>query len=127
MIATTPKIETAMSVHDMATEQGIEMTNEKARVIANALIIISADLGLTVTDKKYRTTKDNPDYESQLLDRHSMAISDEIKLPALKKRISQSYNVKAFDRSLVYQFLQLSIILENTPETTTRTVAGFVL
>ena len=111
MIATTSKIETAMSVHDMATEQGIEMTNEQARVIANALILISADLGLNVTDKKYRTTKDNPDYESQLLDRHSMAISDEVKLPALKKRISQSYNVKAFDRSLVYHFLQLCIVL----------------
>ena len=114
MIATT-STKTAMSVHDMAEDQQVEMTNEKARVIANALIIISADLGLAVTDKKYRTTKDNPDYESQLLDRHSMAISDEVKLPALKKRISQSYNVKAFDRSLVYQFLQLSIILDNTP------------
>ena len=110
MIATTPT-KTAMSVHDMAEDQQIEMTNEQARVIANALILISADLSLPVTDKKYRTTKDNPDYESQLLDRHSLDISDEVKLPVLKKRISQSYNVKAFDRSLVYHFLQLCIVL----------------
>lgn len=110
MTVTTP-IKTDLSVHDMADEQGIYMTHEQARVIANALILISADQGLPVSEKKYRTTKDNPDYESQLLDRHSMDISDEVRLPALKKRISQSYNVKAFDRSLVYHFLQLCIVL----------------
>ena len=100
-----------ISVHEMAHETGMSVTAEQARVIANALILISSDLNLPVGDKSHRTTKDNPDYERQFLERSWLDLEEMMKLPVLKKRISQSYKVKCFDRSMLYYFTQLCIVL----------------
>lgn len=113
MLTLTPETptESFVSVHDMAEELDIELTSEQSRVVALALTLISSDLGLPVGDKKYRVTKDNTDYEQQLADRQHLSIEEQAQLPALKKRVSQSYTVKSFDRSMIYHFNQLCIVL----------------
>lgn len=85
-----------LTVHEIALFEELELTNEQARLISNALSMISESLDLPTGTKKHRTSHDNPSYNGTT---------------NCKKRITQSYNIRSFDPSLIYHFTQLAIIL----------------
>ena len=95
----------------MAVGIGIELTSEQARVISNALVLVSENLDLPVYEKRHRTVRDNPGYERQKAERLALPPDEAIGLPVLKKQIHQSYIVKSFAPELEYYFTQLCIVL----------------
>ena len=105
-----------LSVHDMAERQGASLSVEQVRLISSSLILISDQLGLEVGTKKHRTSYPNINYQTQVEERGQMIAEGAIlpheipHLPKLKKNITQSYDVKAFDPSLEYHFKQMCII-----------------
>lgn len=99
------------SVYDFADEVGLILTADQGRVISNVLILVSADLELPVGEKDRRTAKNNPDYERLSVERRRLSAEVLMHMPALKKRINQSYKVKGFDRQTKYYFTQMCIIL----------------
>lgn len=89
-----------LSVHNMAEKIGIDLTPGEAKLIGSGLVLISEKRGLPTDNTKQRTTKDNPNYDPNAV---SVAGKN-------KKKLHQSYTVRAYSSDLTYDFQQLCII-----------------